>query len=63
VTLLALAVANTRLRSLAPRPWMPQTPFMAQQGTSYFALENDHHVLVGLDSAYASSGCDLDQET
>ena len=36
-----------------------QTPFTAQQGTSYFALENDHYVLVGLDSAYASSWCDL----
>lgn len=35
------------------------TPFTAQRGTSYFALENDHYVIVGLDSAYFSDWCDL----
>ncbi|WP_437585906.1 metallophosphoesterase family protein [Sorangium sp. So ce1000] len=36
-----------------------RTPFTAQQGNSYFALENDAWILVGLDSAYFSDWCEL----
>lgn len=33
--------------------------FEAQQGKSYFALENDHWILVGLDTAFFASSADM----
>lgn len=39
-----------------------QTHFTDQQGCSYFALENSHWLVVGLDSAYASDHWDLYME-
>ncbi|MBV8902154.1 MAG: metallophosphoesterase [Acidobacteriia bacterium] len=36
-----------------------KAPFAAQQGCSYFALENDNWVIVGLDSAYFAAELEL----
>jgi hypothetical protein len=36
-----------------------QNDFLLQQGTSYFALQNDHWLIIGLDSAYASDPFNL----
>jgi hypothetical protein len=36
-----------------------QNDFLLQQGTSYFALQNDHWLVIGLDSAYASDPFNL----